>query len=96
MSAHLTAAQLDSVMDREYVAHHIVDSAVAIHTAPGPGFPESVYRRCRMHEPGLRGLRLFDNSFSNSVLFHQLFKDFIRLRANQSVLIEKKSGNSRD
>jgi hypothetical protein len=40
----LAAGQLDSVMDREEVAHHIVDSAVAIHTALGPGLLESVYR----------------------------------------------------
>jgi len=31
MLAHLAAEQLDRVMDREEVAHHIVDSAVAIH-----------------------------------------------------------------
>jgi len=31
MLAHLAAAQLDRVMDREEVARHIVDSAVAIH-----------------------------------------------------------------
>jgi hypothetical protein len=29
--AHLEAAQSDRVMDREEVAHHIVDSADAIH-----------------------------------------------------------------
>jgi hypothetical protein len=54
--AHLAAEQLDSVMDREEVARHIVDSAVAIHTALGPGLLESVYRRCLMYELGLRGL----------------------------------------
>jgi hypothetical protein len=31
MLAHLAAVQLDSVMDREEVARHIVASAVAIH-----------------------------------------------------------------
>ena len=56
MRAHLAAEQLDSVMDREEVARHIVDSAVAIHTALGPGLLESVYRRCLMYELGLRGL----------------------------------------
>ena len=56
MLAHLTAVQLDRVMDREEVARHIVDSAVAIHTALGPGLLESVYRRCLMYELGLRGL----------------------------------------
>jgi len=42
--AHLAAGQLGSVMNREEVARPIVDSAVAIHTAPGPGLLESVYR----------------------------------------------------
>jgi hypothetical protein len=48
MFAHLAAEQLDSVIDREEVARPIVDSAVAIHTALGPGLLESVYRRCLM------------------------------------------------
>jgi GxxExxY protein len=51
---HRAAGQLDSVMDREEVARHIVDSAVAIHTALGPGLLESVYRRCLMYELCLR------------------------------------------
>src|SRR5512135_3072035 len=59
MLAHLAAEQLDSVMDREEVARHIVDSAVAIHTALGPGLLESVYRRCLMYELGLRGLTVY-------------------------------------
>ena len=37
MSAHLAAVQLDSVMDREEVAHHIVDSVVAIHKSAWAG-----------------------------------------------------------
>ena len=43
-------------MDREEAAHHIVDSAVEIHTALGLGLLESVYQRCLMYELGLRGL----------------------------------------
>jgi len=49
MLAHLAAKQLDRVMDREEVARHVVDSAVAIHTAFGPGLLESVFRRCLVH-----------------------------------------------
>ena len=56
MLAHLAAVQLDRVMDREEVARPIVDSAAAIHTAPGPRLLKSVYRRCLMYELGLRGL----------------------------------------
>ena len=33
----LEAVQLDRVMDREEVAHHIVDSAVAIHESAWAG-----------------------------------------------------------
>jgi GxxExxY protein len=43
-------------MDKEEVARPIVDSAVSIHTALGPGLLESVYRRCLMYALGLRGL----------------------------------------
>jgi GxxExxY protein len=43
-------------MDKEEVARHIVDSAVAIHTALGPGLLESVYQQCLMYELSLRGL----------------------------------------
>ena len=46
-------------MDREEVAHHIVDSAVEIHTALGPGLLESVYRRCLVYELSLRGLNVY-------------------------------------
>ena len=56
MLARLADEQLDSVMDREEIARPIVDSAVAIHTALGPGLLESVYRRCLMYELGLRGM----------------------------------------
>jgi GxxExxY protein len=43
-------------MDKEEVARHIVDSAVAIHTALGPGLLESVYQQCLRYELSLRGL----------------------------------------
>jgi hypothetical protein len=43
-------------MDKEEVARHIVDSAVAIHTALGPGLLESVYQQGLRYELSLRGL----------------------------------------
>jgi GxxExxY protein len=55
--AHFPVVQLEIVMDIEEVARHIVDSAVQIHTALGPGLLESAYCRCLMHELGLRGLK---------------------------------------
>jgi hypothetical protein len=56
---HLAAERLNGVMDREAVAHPIVDSAVAFLTALGPGLLESVYRRCLMYELGLGGLDVY-------------------------------------
>ncbi len=56
MLAHLAAEQLDCGMVREEIARHIVNSAVAIHTALGPGLLKSAYRRCLLYELGLRGL----------------------------------------
>jgi GxxExxY protein len=35
----------------------IVDSAMKVHTALGPGLLESVYERCLVHELRKRGLR---------------------------------------
>ncbi len=42
----------------ENVASHIVDSAVKIHTALGPGLLESAYQRCMVHELKKRGLKV--------------------------------------
>ncbi len=40
----------------ERVASHIVDSAVKIHTALGPGLLESAYQSCMVHELQKRGV----------------------------------------
>jgi GxxExxY protein len=45
-------------MEIEDVASHIVDSAVKIHTALGPGLLESAYQRCLLHELRKRGLKV--------------------------------------
>jgi GxxExxY protein len=45
-------------MDIENVAAQIVDSAVKIHTALGPGLLESAYQRCLIHELRKRGLKV--------------------------------------
>ena len=41
----------------EYAATQIVDSAVKIHMALGPGLLESAYQRCLLHELKKRGLK---------------------------------------
>jgi GxxExxY protein len=43
-------------MDIEEVAVRIVDSAIKVHTALGPGLLESAYQRCMEHELRKNGL----------------------------------------
>jgi GxxExxY protein len=45
-------------MDIEQVAAEIVDSAIKIHKALGPGLLESAYQHCMMYELRKRGLRV--------------------------------------
>ena len=42
----------------EDVGSEIVDSAIAVHRALGPGLLESAYQVCLAHELGIRGLRV--------------------------------------
>lgn len=41
----------------ERVAKEIIDSAIKVHTALGPGLLESAYQRCLVHELRKRGLK---------------------------------------
>lgn len=45
-------------MDREEVAAIVVDSALAVHKALGPGLLESAYQQCLLYELRKRGLRV--------------------------------------
>ena len=45
-------------MDVEAVAQQIVDAAIKVHRALGPGLLESAYQACLAHELGTRGLRV--------------------------------------
>jgi GxxExxY protein len=42
----------------EKTASHIVDAAIKIHTALGPGLLESTYQRCLVHELQKRGIKM--------------------------------------
>ena len=44
--------------DLEALGAAIVDAALKVHRALGPGLLESVYEHCLVHELGLRGLRV--------------------------------------
>ncbi|MBL8851901.1 MAG: GxxExxY protein [Planctomycetaceae bacterium] len=49
--------QFDPIPDRaNQVAKEVVDAAIAVHRALGPGLIESVYRVCLCHELSKRGL----------------------------------------
>lgn len=41
----------------ERVASHIVDSAIKVHAALGPGLLESAYQQCMVHELAKRGFK---------------------------------------
>lgn len=43
--------------DAEAAARQIVDSAIKVHRALGPGLLESVYEKCLAHELTIRGLK---------------------------------------
>jgi GxxExxY protein len=45
-------------MDIEEVGKHIVDSAIKVHRALGPGLLESVYQACLTYELRQRGLKV--------------------------------------
>jgi len=44
--------------DIETAAAHIVDSAIKVHTALGPGLLESAYQCCMIHELQKRGFKV--------------------------------------
>lgn len=45
-------------MEIDEITGHVVDAAMKVHTALGPGLLESVYERCLVHELVKRGLRV--------------------------------------
>lgn len=45
-------------MDIDQITSHIVDAAMKVHTALGPGLLESVYEKCLAHELRKRGLKV--------------------------------------
>ncbi|SPF40467.1 conserved hypothetical protein [Candidatus Sulfotelmatobacter kueseliae] len=45
-------------MEFDNITAAIVDAAMRVHTALGPGMLESVYEKCLKHELGKRGLRV--------------------------------------
>jgi GxxExxY protein len=52
------AAKKEGQMDIEEVARQIVDAAIKVHRALGPGLLESAYQKCLAYELRQRGLRV--------------------------------------
>ena len=45
-------------MEMNEITGAVVDAAMRVHTALGPGMLESVYEKCLKHELAKRGLRV--------------------------------------
>ncbi len=53
----MSVAEFEALSTRtEWLAAQVVDAAVKVHTARGPGLLESVYEICLCHELSLRGI----------------------------------------
>ncbi len=79
--------------DIEEVASHIVDSAIRVHTALGPGLLESAYQRCLVHELRKRGLRA-ENELSLPIEYDGIKIDAgyrVDMRVEECILVENKA-----
>ena len=77
----------------EAVAKDVVDAAIKVHTALGPGLLESVYEACLIHELKSRGLNI-DSQISLPVIYEGMkIEAGIRLDllAEKRVIIEIKA-----
>jgi GxxExxY protein len=80
-------------MELELVAKEIVDSAIKVHRALGPGLFESTYQKCLTYELGSRGLQV------QNELVLPIIYDGIRIESGyrldmlveQTVVIENKA-----
>jgi GxxExxY protein len=84
---------LDLDAETERIATSIVDSALKVHRALGPGLLESVYEACLSHELRLRGLKV-ETQVAVPIVYEGLNVDAaLRLDVivNDSVVIELKA-----
>ena len=80
-------------MDREIIASEIVDAAIKVHKALGPGLLESAYQQCLIYELKKRGLKV-DSEVAMPVTY-----DGMKINAgyrmdivvNGSIVIENKT-----
>jgi GxxExxY protein len=80
----------------ENIASPIIDAAVKIHTALGPGLLESVYQRCLIHE--LRNRRLnVESEVPIPIRYDGMLIDAgyrIDVRVEECIIIENKTVDS--
>jgi len=77
----------------EKVASHIVDSAIKVHTALGPGLLESAYQRCLVHELRKRGLKT-ESELSLPIQYDGIQIDSgyrVDLRVEDKIIVENKA-----
>jgi len=82
-------------MDKEIekVASHVVDSAIKVHTALGPGLLESAYQRCLVHELRKRGLKT-ESELSLPIQYDGIQIDSgyrVDLRVQDKIIVENKA-----
>jgi len=77
----------------EKVASHIVDSAIKVHTALGPGLLESAYQRCLVHELRKRRLKT-ESELSLPIQYDGIQIDSgyrVDLRVEDKIIVENKA-----
>ena len=85
-------------MDIEETAKTIVDSAIKVHRALGPGLLESAYQQCLAYELRKRGLRVNCEIILPIVYDHNAIESGYRIDmlVNDCVVVENKSDSSYD
>jgi GxxExxY protein len=80
-------------MEINEITGQIVDAAIKVHTALGPGLLESAYEACLMYELNKRGL-IVRNQVPLPVRYEEIVIEVgyrIDLLVNESVIVELKS-----
>ena len=82
--------------ETNHVSGQVLDAAIAVHAALGPGLLENAYHRCLYHELTLRGLKVafkppLDLSYKELVIEAAYFPDLI---VEDRVVVELKTADA--
>jgi GxxExxY protein len=80
-------------MQENEISGQIIDAAIQVHRAPGPGLLESVYQKVLTYELELRGFRVQEQKpiaviYKTLVIENAFFADQV---VNEKVIVELKS-----